>query len=768
MAEIKYKISGKSDTTAIAKTQLAMKKLGSEVVNLNRMVSGFAIAKVMQVVSKVTNGATENFLAQNKALAQYNATVAKFGKSLSNLNKIQNEVSRNNFFDGDSINNVTKMAVAMGLTEKQIEDVLKASTDLAASGIMPLDQAVKALSFSYSGNVEELKRLNPELTKLTKEQLKQGEAVKIIGKQYKGMADAMANTFEGRDTQWNNSFSDLQAAVGGVTQATKFGFQGRMMDSLNKITEWINENKISIIKFLYGLPDIIAAIGKTGFEIINKTFTGEGMVNLLSFLGKGLLVTIYATGSTFYHLFQVLVLDIYNLLDFTIGNIWRNLQDLLGKLGNLIIETINVAFQKVLSIPGVKQLYEWLSGNKIGDVQIIDFRFDTNHADKNLSQKDVPSKWVENWNKAMESYKKDVSKALSAAKKTLGDFATNYSDITSEATEQIREILAKDLPDDMKEALIAGIIATDGGGGTGGTGGTDNKKYLGKVFEFFSTVGNAFIKSTGEIGNYVTSAIQGASNGGVYGAILAVISQLLSDIMKVVSENSERFQVFQNFVTLLLESLISEIIPIFDEFVTPFLESFSAVKELLSGVVYLIGSIIGIITEVFREFTRNLNITVSTVSGIFKIFGSTFQIIKGFIQFLQPVLNALSYVTKIIATAIYSIEWVIVNGINMIIKALNMLPWVNISEISGFDDYNKGISDIWNGGGNTDSDNAYLNNAISQSASNVTGASASYTAARDIYVTINYEHSYVNGDAREIALSIYDELKDCKKLNLIA
>ena len=33
MAEIKYKISGKSDTTAIAKTQLAMKKLGSEVVN---------------------------------------------------------------------------------------------------------------------------------------------------------------------------------------------------------------------------------------------------------------------------------------------------------------------------------------------------------------------------------------------------------------------------------------------------------------------------------------------------------------------------------------------------------------------------------------------------------------------------------------------------------------------------------------------------------------------------------------------------------------
>ena len=768
MAEIKYKISGKSDTTAIAKTQLAMKKLGSEVVNLNKMVSGFAIAKVMQVVSKVTNGATENFLAQNKALAQYNATVTKFGKSLSNLNKIQNAVSRNNFFDGDSINNVTKMAVAMGLTEKQIEDVLKASTDLAASGVMPLDQAVKALSLSYSGNIAQLKRMNPELANLTKEQLEQGEAVRIIGQEYKGMADAMANTFEGRDTQWKNNFSDLQAAVGGVLQAAKFGFQGRMMDSLNKITEWIIENKESIIKFLYGLPDIIAAIGKSGFEIIKRTFTGEGMVNLLTFLGKGLFITLYVTAFSLYRIFQALILDIYDFFDFIIGNLWRKLQDLLGKLGNLIITTINIAFQKVLSIPGIKQLYEWLSGNKIGDAQIIDFRFDTNHADKNLSNKDVASKWIENWNEAMDSYKKDVSKALSAGTKTLDKFVDDYSDVTSEAKEQIKEILAKDLPDDMKEAMIAGIITADKSKGNKDNNDYDNKDNKKKLSDLISIVGNAFIKSTGQIGNYVNAAMQGASSGGAYGAALSVIAQLLSDIMQVVSENSEKFQVFQNFVTLILESLIEQIIPIFDEFVTPFLESFSAVKEILSGVVYLLGSIIGVFTEIFKEFTKNLNIITPIVSGIFKIFGSSFQMIRGFIQFMQPIMNALSYITKIIATAIYTVEWVIANGINMIIRALNQIPWVNISEISGFDDYGKVVDDIWNGGENTEEDNAYLNAAISQSASNITGSSASYTAARDIYVNISYDHSYVNGDSREIALNLYNELKDCKKLNLIA
>ena len=240
--------------------------------------------------------------------------------------------------------------------------------------------------------------------------------------------------------------------------------------------------------------------------------------------------------------------------------------------------------------------------------------------------------------------------------------------------------------------------------------------------------------------------------------------------MQIVSENSEKFQAFQNLGNLILESLLEQILPIFDEFVTPFLEGFTAVKEILSGIVYLLGSIIGIFTEIFKEFTRELNITASTVSGIFKFIGGIFQIIKGFIQFLQPIMNALSYVTRIIATAIYTVEWVIVNGINMIIRALNQIPWVDIDEISGFDDYDKAVSDIWNSSGNTEEDNDYLNAAILQSASNTTGSgsSASYTAARDIYVTINYDHSYVNGDAREIALSLYNELKDCKKLNLIA
>lgn len=935
MAEIKYKISGKSDTTAIAKTQLAMKKLGSEVVNLNKIVSGFAIAKVMQVVSKVTNGATENFLAQNKALQQYSATVAKFGKSLSNLNKIQNEVSRNNFFDGDSINNATKMAVAMGLTEKQIEDVLKTSTDLAASGVMPLDQAVKSLSLTYSGNIEELKKMNPELAKLTKEQLKQGEAVKIIGKQYEGMADAMANTFEGRDTQWKNSFSDLQAEVGEIIQRVKYFGQGQWLDPINRLSNWLNDNSAKIASFIVTLPenfkiatiaikdivkelfsiDFWAKNGEVIVEIFKETFIAakdvstaimvalmKSLVELVKVaavnIGKSLVSGLFGNLGSF----GIEALYRANVIDYDArANLLNNLDDKVNSLDNAIENwqkenevTLEGALNNVKSSwkdvgktisDSVKATHKTVSGlskeidSSIGDIiskatrdindnvtenisnvepseaaitpptVIVDNKDKDNNNNNNIQQQQsVWAKWVLstenlfntlfpkiadkidnlavntvtkifdnklNKLKSANEYdgvdnKKEIE-ILSIAKELFVDLAKgNYYNGAGEKGEKYSFIKSLDLAlgsmavnkynkkhntnipliteltvfisnlakkldftifdkivgifvkDEAKRLEIYNVIK-------------DFTKSTREVFkklsaDLFSVVGNTLIKGSGQIGNYINAAIQGASSGGAYGAILAVISQLLSDIMKIVSENSERFQTFQNFVTLILESLISEIIPIFDEFVTPFLESFSSVKEILSGIVYLLGSIIGIFTEIFKEFTRELNITASTVSGIFKFIGGLFQIIKGFIQFLQPIMNVLSYVTKVIATAIYTVEWVIVNGINMIIRALNQIPWVDISEISGFDDYDKAISDIWSGGGNTDEDNAYLNAAIAQSASGITGtgSSASYTAARDIYVTISYDHSYVNGDAREIALSLYNELKDCKKMNLIA
>ena len=143
------------------------------------------------------------------------------------------------------------------------------------------------------------------------------------------------------------------------------------------------------------------------------------MANLFSFLGKSLLIYLKASLTATFELIRGLFDDILTLLDFVFGNTWRNLQDLLGKLGNKLIDTLNTAFQKVLSAPGVKQLYEWLSGNKVANAQVISFKFKTDHAKENLSWKDVTSTFDANFKKLVSTYKTEVQNGIAAETKAL-------------------------------------------------------------------------------------------------------------------------------------------------------------------------------------------------------------------------------------------------------------------------------------------------------------------------------------------------------------
>ena len=71
------------------------------------------------------------------------------------------------------------------------------------------------------------------------------------------------------------------------------------------------------------------------------------------------------------------------------------------------------------------------------------------------------------------------------------------------------------------------------------------------------------------------------------------------------------------------------------------------------------------------------------------------------------------------------------------------------------------IKDLWSGTDAIAERYGYLPDTTSQTAA---AASASYTAARDIYVTINFNQSYVNGDAREIALNLRNEIRTAEAL----
>ena len=100
-----------------------------------------------------------------------------------------------------------------GRTEQEIMDIMSASINVAASGSMSLESAVRNLNKTFSGLSGELGEANPQIKALSAEQLKNGEAVKVLAKQYDGMAKEVAKA-TGSSEQLHNAIGDLKEEMG--------------------------------------------------------------------------------------------------------------------------------------------------------------------------------------------------------------------------------------------------------------------------------------------------------------------------------------------------------------------------------------------------------------------------------------------------------------------------------------------------------------------------------------------------------------------------
>lgn len=136
--------------------------------------------------------------------------------------------SRSTFGDEEVIAQQAYLA-SLGMTERQINDVIEASAQLSTATGMTLESAVKNLAKTYGGLTGELGESIPALKSLTAEQLKSGEAVKYILENYQGYAEAAAQSGAGSMRQLKNQLGDLAEQLGMI-----------LMPALQKIVSWIS------------------------------------------------------------------------------------------------------------------------------------------------------------------------------------------------------------------------------------------------------------------------------------------------------------------------------------------------------------------------------------------------------------------------------------------------------------------------------------------------------------------------------------------------
>lgn len=130
------------------------------------------------------------------------AGLKAFASELQSVSEIGDEVS---------LNLMAQLAAA-GRTESQIKDIMKAAADYAAGTGTDIQSAVQTLNATFSGQAGALGRQIEGIKNLTDEQLKNGDAVKLISKHYNGLASELANVKE----QAENAKGDFKEMIGAL------------------------------------------------------------------------------------------------------------------------------------------------------------------------------------------------------------------------------------------------------------------------------------------------------------------------------------------------------------------------------------------------------------------------------------------------------------------------------------------------------------------------------------------------------------------------
>jgi phage-related protein len=734
MASATYKINGKFDSKPISKAEAAMKKLSTVATGLKTAFVGIAAVKIGELFSKIKDGAEDAFKAQNKALVNFRQSAANnlnlTSKDIDALNSKMAELSTNNFFDGDSLNNSAAYLSNLKLSRKQIEETLDAATELAAAGIMPLDQATKSLAKTYSGELEgALKDIAPELANLTAEQISNGIAVDALKKKYSGFRDTMSETFSGRDKQFQNTFGDLQASLGGISSSLKFEAQGAIMPQLQQITDWITQNRNYIINFFLHLPEVAKLSFSTLGDYMFNFIKPDNMITLVKDI-----INIWVTG---WQNVITLVPDIIKTMFESLVEIGKMYG---SKLGLAMVQSFGKMFADGINkvLEGFKDsgfgralgwVYEKLSGNSSDTLfNVIDISLrglstalqDSTAAERALernqekAQKEIKNKLDSTMTKLKDAFKGDFD----ARKKMAGDIGKMNEDTNKEFLKNLKNLLGQDLPEDLKKALEAQVVANPTApqiflpsattsGTTSGTTGENSKDpgtldYIAQVTSGLSSLGSTM--------KFINDVIQAILSGNWLTFIIGLIVQLLQAVM----ENSDTVKAFFDG--------FSSMIGVFAKKIAPML---AQILEPLLGLFESLGVVLDVVALIVKALTPILTLLAKAINAVFK---------------------AVAYVIGGIVNGIIGI-------IRGVIRVINKLPGVHISKPDYID--------------LTGSDYTIDTSASSSTASatsSTASASASYTAARDIYMNVYYQNSYVNGDARAIALSIREEIRRAEQL----
>ena len=236
MADQKVNIDIRTKGARKAKDELgglngAMDKMGRAV--------GIASAAYFGTKGLINAFSSAIELAGIQEQAEKQLETALGGTSQALLNQASALQKVTTFGDEATIQQQAFLA-SLGFSEDKIMDIIPVAMDLATATGMTLESAVRNTAKTFSGLAGELGEMVPQLRDLTAEEMKAGDAVKIMADLFGGQATAQAETMAGALEQAQNASGDLAEAIGAKLSPLVKVLAADFTGTVSSLTELIN------------------------------------------------------------------------------------------------------------------------------------------------------------------------------------------------------------------------------------------------------------------------------------------------------------------------------------------------------------------------------------------------------------------------------------------------------------------------------------------------------------------------------------------------
>ena len=193
----------------------ALSNIGNSITGV---ASGYkivtdSIKKVTEAVKEMSEAYKTQKTAETALTQAAKNNPYLLSESVKHLKDYASELQSISTYGDEELLPFMAQLASAGRTEQEIMDIMSASINVASSGSMSLESTVRNLNKTFSGLSGELGEANPQIKALSAEQLKNGEAVKVLAKQYDGMAQEVAKA-TGSNQQLKNAIGDLKEELG--------------------------------------------------------------------------------------------------------------------------------------------------------------------------------------------------------------------------------------------------------------------------------------------------------------------------------------------------------------------------------------------------------------------------------------------------------------------------------------------------------------------------------------------------------------------------